>query len=185
MLTFLRRWCCSPCNRWCCVAVDNSIDSCAAQTETLVHLLHKRVTPKKRRQGGPLQRTTTLSCMTHRLGVVFTDGASMPCVLPRSTLQRWKTTREDGGPPPSPPPHPHTTTRGDPEPLGPRLVGAQGGSGSSPPNWIPNRGVQVQPVLMILRLTYLRLGRRAACRDRRHQRRREGANLDQSCHQRN
>ena len=43
--------------------------------------------------------------MTHKLGlkgkvelgVLFTDGASTPSVLPRSTLQGWKTTREDGG----------------------------------------------------------------------------------------
>ena len=56
---------------------------------------------------------------------------------------------------PLPPPHP--PTRGDPEPPGPRLFGthsrratawggAQGGSGSNPPSWIPNRGVQVEPV---------------------------------------
>ena len=31
-----------------------------------------------------------------------------------------------------------------------RRGGAQGGSGSSPPSWIPNRGVQGEPVQMIL-----------------------------------
>ena len=37
-----------------------------------------------------------------------------------------------------------------------RRGGAQGGSGSNPPSWIPNRGVQCEPVQKILRLTLLR-----------------------------
>ena len=40
----------------------------------------------------------------------------------------------------------------------------------------------VKPVQMRLRLTYIRLRPRAACRDRQHERRREGAKLDQFCH---
>ena len=78
-------------------------------------------------------------------------------------------------------------TRGDPEPRVLRSSeptpeetlrrgGAQGGSGSHGPSWIPNRGVQVEAVQLILRSTYTRAGRRAACCDRRHQRRRGGAN---------
>ena len=47
------------------------------------------------------------------------------------------------------------------EPL--RRGGAQGGSGSSPPSWIPNCGVQGEPVQMILRSTCIRAGRRAGC----------------------
>ena len=49
------------------------------------------------------------------------------------------------------------------EPL--RREGAQGGSGSSPLNWIPNRGVQGEPVQMILRSTYLLAGRLSARHD--------------------
>ena len=61
-------------------------------------------------------------------------------------------------------------TRGDSEPSGLRLFseptpeellrwgGAQGGSGSSPPIWIPNRGVQGEPMQKILRSTCTRAG---------------------------
>ena len=64
-------------------------------------------------------------------------------------------------------PNPGVLASSEPTPEKPlRRGGAQGLSGSSIPNWIPNRGVQVEPVLMILQSTYIRPGRRAACRDR-------------------
>ena len=53
-------------------------------------------------------------------------------------------------------------SRGDlePTPEEPLRGGeGQGGSGSSPPMWIPNRGVQGEPVQKILRSTYIRAGR--------------------------
>ena len=67
---------------------------------------------------------------------------------------------------------------GDPQPPGPRLFGThsgralrggrvQGGSGSNPPNWIPNRGLHGEPVqsdtgqqLHCCRARHVRLGRR-------------------------
>ena len=72
----------------------------------------------------------------------------------------------------------------EPTPEGPlRGRGAQGGSGSSPPNWIPNSGVQGEPCTRRCdEHYYIRLGRRAACRDRRHLRHRERASLGPSCH---
>ena len=66
------------------------------------------------------------------------------------------------------------------EPL--RGGGAQGGSGSTPPSWIPNRGVQDEACTVQSDdavNNYIRLGRRTACRDRRLLRRCEGG------HQRN
>ena len=63
------------------------------------------------------------------------------------------------------------------EPL--RIGGTQAGLGQAHPAGSPIVWSRVQ---MMLRSTCIRLERRAACRDRRHQRHSEGANLDQFCH---
>ena len=87
--------------------------------------------------------------------------------------------------------HPHRSLFGDPEPpvssshRNPRpkspCVGDQrrAGLGQALPVGSP---IVVSRVQKILRSTYIRGGRRAPCRDRRHQRHREGANLVQFCH---
>ena len=91
-----------------------------------------------------------------------------------------------------PPTHPHPTHEGTRTPLspppGPRFFGThtpkspclgeerRAGLGQALPAGSPIVGSRVQ---MILRPTHIRAGRRAACRNRRHHRRREGANLDQ------
>ena len=94
-----------------------------------------------------------------------------------------------GAPPPVGTRNPLVLGSSGPTPVEPlRRRGAQGGSGSSLLNWIPNRGVQgrlggpigygrrppSEPVQMILRSTYLLAGRLAACRARCDREQREG-----------